>query len=106
MSSRFLSIALALVLLVSQQLGLQHLLSHGLQGVGSSHAAPAHDEAAAEGLCQTCVATAVLGSATLPAQPCWALQTMGHGAPAAPAIASLRCSAVTPYLARAPPLRA
>lgn len=115
MTSRLVSIALALVLLVTQQLGLQHLLTHGLQGaagsvgaraVATSHEAPAHDDGSADELCQACVALVVLGSATLPEQPAWALPTAVHDTPAAPAIAPLLRHAASPYLARAPPSRA
>ncbi len=118
MTRRLIAVALALVLLVTQQLGLQHLLSHGLQGgvsgAVSTHAHPAHDDAAAtdatdtaaDGLCQACLALVVLGMAALPALLRWAAPVLRSPAPARPVARTTRRGAGAPYLARAPPRRA
>lgn len=116
MSPRLISVVLALVLLVTQQLGLQHLLSHGLQTAlpattATTAEAPAgegdaHADAAADGLCQACLALVVLGTATLPALLRWAAPRLHATAPAAPVAPAVRRGAAAPYLARAPPLRA
>ena len=115
MTTRLVSIALALLLLVTQPLGLHHLVAHGLQGAAgparagaaaSPHDAPAHDDAAADGLCQACLAFVVLGTATPTALAAWAPVASGHPLPAGPAIAPWPRRAGTPYLARAPPPRA
>lgn len=113
MSPRLISVVLALVLLVTQQLGLQHLLSHGLQTAlpATTAEAPAgegdaHADAAADGLCQACLALVVLGTASLPALLRWAAPRLHATAPAAPVAPAVRRGAAAPYLARAPPLRA
>jgi hypothetical protein len=122
MTPRLIALALALVLLVTQQLGLPHLLSHGLQASGlataastsahpADHAATASAtstdaDSAADGLCQACLALVVLGTATLPALLRWAAVVIRAAAPEAPAWRPVRRGAGAPYLARAPPLRA
>jgi hypothetical protein len=116
MTPRLIALALALVLLVTQQLGLQHLLSHGLQAAGlaadtahaTAHATTpdATPDAAADGLCQACLALVVLGTATLPALLRWATRVQRAVAPAAPVRRAMRRGAAAPYLARAPPQRA
>ncbi|OYU79659.1 MAG: hypothetical protein CFE45_28590, partial [Burkholderiales bacterium PBB5] len=73
LNRRFLAIALALLLLVTQHLGLQHMLGHALHGdaatAGHALAAPAADQAtggdpaaaaddAADGLCRICLVLA------------------------------------------------
>ena len=125
MTSRLIAVALALVLLVTQQLGLQHLLSHGLQSAGlaavSSSAHPAHGDAvatdgadateatvatdaAADGLCQACLALVVLGTAALPTLLRWAAPVLRSAAPVPPVARAMRRGAAAPYLARGPPL--
>ena len=115
MHARTVSLILALVLLFTQQLGLQHLLSHGLGGAQSaaqtSAAAgqPAGDAghgaeaAAADGLCQACLVLATLGMATLPAVLRWLAPRPPAAAPAAPARRAFSARRNAPYLARAPP---
>lgn len=120
MTPRLIAFALALVLLLTQQLGLQHLLSHGLQTAGLAAAASAEatahtaahttpdatGDAAADGLCQACLALVVLGAATLPALLRWAALVQPAVAPGAPVQRSVRRGAGAPYLARGPPRRA
>lgn len=113
MSPRLISVVLALVLLVTQQLGLQHLLSHGLQttvpvtaAAAPTDAGDTHADAAADGLCQACLALVVLGTATLPAPLRWAAPVLHAMVPAAPVARAVRRGAAAPYLARAPPQRA
>ncbi len=114
MTPRLIALALALVLLVTQQLGLQHLLSHGLHSPGLAAAAPAaahtphgdEADAAADGLCQACLALVVLGTVALPAGLRWAAMALRTAAPGAPVLRTVRRDAGAPYLARAPPLRA
>jgi hypothetical protein len=120
MTPRLIALALALVLLVTQQLGLQHLLSHGLQTAGlapaasasastgahTTHGDAASADAAADGLCQACLALVVLGTAALPALLRWAVVVQRAVAPGAPVLRAVRRSAGAPYLARAPPLPA
>ncbi|MDO9286259.1 MAG: hypothetical protein Q7U26_15295, partial [Aquabacterium sp.] len=81
MRQRTRSIALALLLLVTQQLGLLHLLSHLAPPAGhgmvqgATDRAPAHADGsgndAADALCQACLVLATLGAATLPALLRW-----------------------------------
>lgn len=122
MTPRLIAVALALVLLVTQQLGLQHLLSHGLQTVGlAAVSTTAHADAAtsdtdtdidtgnddaADGLCQACLALVVLGTAALPGLLRWAARVLRSPAPVSPAARPVRRGAGAPYLARAPPRRA
>lgn len=88
MSSRCLALALALLLLVTQQLGLNHLLSHGLPtppaaaAAGTGAGAPQPEASAADGLCQVCLALAVLGTAALPALLRWLAPVLRAAAPA------------------------
>jgi len=106
MMARCLALALALLLLVTQQLGLNHLLSHGLPTPPAAAAAgaPQPEASAADGLCQVCLALAVLGTAAWPALLRWLAPVLRAAAPAAPAERSARRGAGAPYLARAPPL--
>ena len=131
MTPRLIALALALLLLLTQQLGLQHLLSHGLRnaalvaGVATSaytaytadtadSAHTAHTAAGdttatdvtADGLCQVCLALVVLGTAALPALLRWAARVLRAAAPAALAVRAVRRGAGAAYLARAPPRRA
>lgn len=123
MTPRLIALALALLLLLTQQLGLQHLLSHGLKNAAlvavaatSAPTAPTADsadtahtaasDATADGLCQACLALVVLGTATLPALLRWAARVLRAAAPATLVVRAVRRGAGAPYLARAPPLRA
>ncbi|MBC7728057.1 MAG: hypothetical protein H7242_10700 [Microbacteriaceae bacterium] len=128
MTPRLIALALALLLLLTQQLGLQHLLSHGLRNAAlvavvatsaytaytadSAHTAhtAAGDTTAtdvtADGLCQVCLALVVLGTAALPALLRWAARVLRAAAPAALAVRAVRRGAGAAYLARAPPRRA
>ena len=118
MTPRLIALALALLLLATQQLGLQHLLTHGLQTAGlasvaaasvdtaAGDAAATNAAAAADGLCQVCLALVVLGTATLPALLRWAARVLRAAAAGAPVVRAVRRGAGAPYLARAPPLRA
>jgi len=115
MQARTVSLILALVLLFTQQLGLQHLLSHGLAGAQSATQSaatpdqPAADAghgaeaAAADGLCQACLVLATLGMATLPAVLRWLAPRALAAAPVAPARRAFSARRSAPYLARAPP---
>jgi hypothetical protein len=88
MRQRTLSIALALLLLVTQHLGLLHLLSHLAPPAGPvvvhgvADPAPAHADAiasdAADAMCQACLVLATLGVATLPALLRQRLQLAGE----------------------------
>ena len=128
MTPRLIALAQALLLLLTQQLGLQHLLSHGLKNaalvaVAATSAPPADSadtadtahtaasaatatDATADGLCQACLALVVLGTATLPALLRWAARVLRAAAAAALVVRAVRRGAGAPYLARAPPLRA
>lgn len=113
MRQRTLSFALALLLLVTQQLGLLHLLSHLAPPAGPGVAqlaadrAPAHADGAgndaADALCQACLVLATLGAATLPALLRWVAPRAVFAAPARPALPPPATAAGVPYLARAPP---
>lgn len=113
MRQRTLSIALALLLLFTQHLGLLHLLSHLAPpaGHGMVHLvadrAPAHDDAvgsdAADAMCQACLVLATLGVATLPALLRWVAPRAVFPAPVNPALLPPATAAGVPYLARGPP---
>ncbi|OGA99421.1 MAG: hypothetical protein A3E25_17825 [Burkholderiales bacterium RIFCSPHIGHO2_12_FULL_69_20] len=113
MRQRTLSIALALLLLVTQQLGLLHLLSHLAPPAGhgvvlqAADRAPAHADTAgndaADALCQACLVLATLGAATLPTLLRWVAPRAVFAAPARPALPPPATTAGVPYLARGPP---
>ena len=75
MRHRLLALSLSLVLLLAQQLGVLHLLAHGLQphAPAAAHTAPlatptpdaghASDADAGDALCQVCLVLATLGAA-------------------------------------------
>jgi hypothetical protein len=108
-----LSFTLALLLLITQQLGLLHLLSHLAPPAGPGMVqvavdqAPAHHDAtgndAADALCQACLVLATLGAATLPALLRWVAPRAVLAAPARPALPPPATAAGVPYLARGPP---
>ena len=123
MHSRALALVLAWLLLLSQQFGVQHALSHGRTlgpGGGAAGASvvaaadtglsmapglalPGGDKPPADGLCAVCLLLATLGAAAVAAVlRCW-LAGQRCSAPAwraQPAAASRRAAH---YRARAPP---
>lgn len=109
--SAAIAVALSLLLLVTQQWGTLHALSHGLHGAAT--AAPAgHDAAAAEpaltdagdALCQVCLVLAALGAAALPALWRWLARLPRAAAlPTPPRPAAAR-PARAPWHARGPPV--
>ena len=117
MTQRALTLALALLLLLTQQLGVQHRWSHGsagaahsapwVQATADASPAPAEPEPVhggpADSLCQVCLLLAALAAAALPALLCLrGLARRGVLPPAA--LPARRCGTATaPYLARAPP---
>ena len=114
MQARTVSLILALVLLFTQQLGLRHLLSHGLVGTAAAQSAAAlgqpgadagqgAEAPAGDGLCQACLVLATLGMATLPGVLRWLAPRQLAAAPAAPARRAFSVRRSAPYLARAPP---
>ena len=115
MQARTVSLILALVLLFTQQLGLRHLLSHGLVGTAAAAQSAAAlglpgadaghgaEAPAGDGLCQACLVLATLGMATLPGVLRWLAPRQLATAPAAPARRAFSVRRSAPYLARAPP---
>lgn len=98
---------LALVLLLTQQLGMLHVLSHG-QAHGSAattqHAQPNdHAGHAADALCQLCLVLAALGAAALPALWRWLTPRLRAVAPVRPPLLRVCVAAAAPYQARGPP---
>lgn len=119
MRQRLSALALCLLLLLTQQLGLQHLLSHGLQPGGTAtlaagaeaghHGHHAHhgDDGdhgdVGDALCQVCLALAALGAAGLPVAWGWLARQVRNAAPQAVARPAPRPRAAAPWQARAPP---
>lgn len=120
MRHRLLSLSLALLLLLTQQLGALHLLSHvlhpGGQGpavwadadlVAAAPAAADADEAthaaAGDALCQVCLVLATLVAAALPAVWGWRQPRPQLAALVLPAPRLLARRASAPYRARGPP---
>lgn len=111
--SPLLSALLGLVLLLTQQLGAVHLLSHGLQPAAHSAALPAPvsgDPATADNhgdpadaLCQLCLALATLAAVALPALCAWLLPLARAAAPLPATTVVLARLAAAPYRARGPP---
>lgn len=115
MRQRLLALSLSLLLLLTQQLGTLHLLSHVLQPPG-----PASLETAADGghhghgdgghadagdaLCQVCLVLATLGAASLPAAWGWLARQVRNAAPLAMPRPALRPLAAAPWQARGPPV--
>ncbi len=127
LNRRLLAIALALLLLITQHLGLQHLLGHALQGdvaargqatlsaraadgaaagagVVAAHGA-GEDTAddAADGLCKLCLLLATLGVASLPALLQWRASLRTQALRVATALRQWAAPALHAYQARAPP---
>lgn len=112
---RALALALGLLLLLTQQVGLHHLLSHALGAPGAAAAALDGANGAAPGeadrdggqpadsLCQVCLALAALGLAALPATWRWLAPRLPAATPAPRPAPGRTARAASPYLARAPP---
>jgi hypothetical protein len=117
MRHRLLALSLSLVLLLAQQLGVLHLLAHGLQphAPAAAHTAPlatptpdaghASDADAGDALCQVCLVLATLGAASLPVVWGWLAQRVVAAAPLAPRRPAPARPAPAPWHARGPPLR-
>ena len=118
MRRRLLPLALSLLLLIAQQLGAQHLLSHVLQLDGHGHADraqttlaggpasaddPATEAEAGDALCQVCLVLATLAAVAGPVAWGWAAQRMRCTAPQPLAQAAPLRRAWAPYRARGPP---
>lgn len=119
MRRRLLSLSLALLLLLTQQLGAVHLLSHVLHpgGHGPATAAQADQVAgpaaataagsiqadAGDALCQVCLVLATLLAAALPAVWGWRLPRLRAAALLLPAPRPPVRRASAPYRARGPP---
>ena len=113
--------ALALLLLLTQQFGALHSLSHvrplpagsavGVTlGAPSSPAAtataatdPVGSELLADGLCQVCLLLVALGAAALPALLQWLAVRQPSPQRDRPTLPARQMRAGAPYLARAPP---
>lgn len=119
MRRRLLSLSLALLLLLTQQLGAVHLLSHVLHPAGHGPASVAHADHAAgpadahaaeatradagDALCQVCLVLATLVAAALPAVWGWRLPRPQAATLALPAPRPPARRARAPYRARGPP---
>jgi hypothetical protein len=114
-SRRLVALALSLLLLLTQQWGTLHALSHGLHGGDPASAvqtaapddAPARHAATADAgdaLCQVCLVLAALGAASLPALWRWQGLAPRAAAPLAPRPVSGARRTPAPWQARAPPL--
>ncbi len=119
MRRRLLSLSLALLLLLTQQLGAVHLLSHVLHPGGhgpatliqanqtalpaAAHADEATQAAAGDALCQVCLVLATLVAAALPAVWGWRPPRPQPVALVLPAPRLLARRASAPYRARGPP---
>jgi hypothetical protein len=108
MRHRLLALTLSLVLLLTQQLGGPHLLSHGLQPAAPAAAVAAdgghaHQADAADALCQVCLVLATLGAASLPLLWGWLLRPARSAAPLQRPPPAPARHAGAPYRARGPP---
>ena len=113
MHSRALSLALALLLLVTQQFGLQHRLSHALRapadrGIAAAAVDPAYTaqtegEPSADSPCQICIALAATVLASLPALLGWRITRQPGSTPVRSTRPAPAARHGAPYLARAPP---
>lgn len=120
MFTRTLSFALALMLLLTQQLWALHSLSHGrslpastlmlaaggtVTKSSTTRTDPVESEQPADGLCKVCLLLLALGAAALPAGLQWlAVRQRGLRCDR-PTLPALQTRPGAPYLARAPPLR-
>ena len=127
-SRRLVALALSLLLLVTQQWGMLHVLSHPLHPTGADaaltisasdgatdlgagpeadHDAEPHSAAhadAGDALCQVCLVLATLGVAGLPALWRWMPGLLRAAAPRLPAQPAPLRRAPAPWLARGPPV--
>jgi hypothetical protein len=109
MQHRALALALALLLLVTQQFGLQHLLSHGSHATSwvaagaAADARPADDGQPADGSCAVCAVLASIAFAVLPALLLWLATRRRGSALQLPACETPAARSNPHYLARAPP---
>ena len=118
MSRRALALALALLLLFTQQFGVQHQASHAqgqgdiaapaaaLGGTANSAAGDDHphqDSSPADPICPVCLLLAVAALALLPAALRWRGPAWQGPAPLTAPVARLGTRASRPYQARAPP---
>ena len=124
MLTRTRTFALALLLLLTQQFGVLHSLSHvrllpasvavavaGAATASNSTAAKTATEAShaastelpADGLCQVCLLLVALGAAALPALLQWLAERQRSLNPNRTALPAWRARPGAPYLARAPP---
>jgi hypothetical protein len=115
--STAIAVALSLLLLVTQQWGSLHLLSHGLHGTANTATATAtatagdetsaHEPAlvdAGDVLCQVCLVLAAVGAAALPALWRWLVRApRAARLPAPPRPAAARPEPA-PWHARGPPV--
>ncbi len=111
--------ALALLLLLTQQFGVLHSLSHvrplpGGAAVATAQAAAEHaaaraakdpvgSESPGDGLCQVCLLLVALGAAALPALLQWLAVRQSSSQRDRPTLPARQIRAGAPYLARAPP---
>lgn len=109
-SRRLIALTLSLLLLLTQQWGTLHLLSHGLQGtsvatgpVGDGTAAD-HQADAGDALCQVCLVLAALGAAAAPALWRWLARAPRATAPLVPPRPAVPRPAPAPWHARGPPV--
>ena len=119
MLSRTRVFALALLLLLTQQFGVLHSLSHvrplpagsavgvtlGAPGSPAATAAtdPVGSELPADGLCQVCLLLVALSAAALPAVLPWLAVRQPSPQRNPPALPARQTHPGAPYLARAPP---
>ena len=119
MQHRALALALALLLLVTQQVGLQHLLSHGSAAAswvaagatalaspadaGPVDAGPVDDGQPPDGSCAVCAVLASIAFAVMPALLLWLATPRRGSAPQLPARETPAARSNPHYLARAPP---
>ena len=109
MTRRLLAPILSLVLLLAQQLGALHLLSHVLQPaahtavVAQADGAQAAQADAGDALCQVCLVLATLAAASLPAVWGMRVRQATAAAPRLPCLPAPACPAPAPSRARGPP---
>ena len=119
MFTRTRAFALALLLLLTQQFGVLHGLSHSRSLPAAAAVAgaaalpdrrpdraatdPADSESPGDGLCQVCLLLVALGAAALPALLQWLAGRQRCPRRVRPALPALQSRHSAPYLARAPP---
>lgn len=111
MRRRLLALSLSLLLLLAQQLGAQHMLSHVLQPavpaqlLAQADGGQASQADAGDALCQICLVLATLGAASLAAIWRWLAGPVRAAAPLPPPRPQPARPAPAPYRARGPPRR-